>query len=221
MQLFNRAKKQSITPTAPAAHPATTGMKEHLKFIFQGHEIRVAGTPDAPLFCGKDVATCLGYKRTADALAAHCKGVGEIPTPSNGGLQPMKFISESDLYRLISRSRAKNAEPFQDWVVEEVLPGIRQSGHYQDPAATTPIIEQLLTNMQQLLANHQALIEAQQGIISTQQDHTTAITRLHQRIEQLESQQTNHPSQAAPDHADVQVHMLGKGRSRRYIAAIT
>lgn len=27
------------------------------------------------LFCGKDVATALGYANTKDALARHCKGV--------------------------------------------------------------------------------------------------------------------------------------------------
>ena len=57
------------------------------------------------LFCGKDVAQALGYRRPADAIAAHCKGVCVLPTPSNGGIQQMKFISEGDVYRLIVHSR--------------------------------------------------------------------------------------------------------------------
>ena len=42
----------------------------------------------------------------------------------------MLFIPESDLYRLIMRSQLPNAEKFSDWVCEEVLPSIRQTGSY-------------------------------------------------------------------------------------------
>ena len=82
------------------------------------------------LFCGKDVAEALGYKRTADAIREHCKGVSEIPTPSNGGIQPMKYITESDVYRLTFSSKLPTAEEFTDWVTEEVLPSIRRTGSY-------------------------------------------------------------------------------------------
>jgi prophage antirepressor-like protein len=61
------------------------------------------------LFCGKDVAAALGYKKTADAISAHCKGVCEIPTPSNGGVQMMKFITEGDVYRLTFGSKLPTA----------------------------------------------------------------------------------------------------------------
>ena len=33
------------------------------------------------LFCGKDVAQALGYRRPADAIAAHCKGVLRFTDP--------------------------------------------------------------------------------------------------------------------------------------------
>lgn len=35
------------------------------------------------MFCGKDVATALGYKDTVKALSTHCKerGGGEMPYP--------------------------------------------------------------------------------------------------------------------------------------------
>ena len=52
------------------------------------------------MFCGKDVAMSLGYKRPADAISAHCKGVCELPTPTAGGVQKMKFISEGDIYQI-------------------------------------------------------------------------------------------------------------------------
>lgn len=42
----------------------------------------------------------------------------------------MLFIDEPNLYRCIFQSRKKEAEAFQDWVVEEVLPAIRKTGGY-------------------------------------------------------------------------------------------
>lgn len=82
------------------------------------------------LFCAKDVAEALGYVRTADAISAHCKGVCVLPTPTSGGVQQMKYIPESDVYRLVFSSKLPNAEAFTDWVTEEVLPTIRKTGGY-------------------------------------------------------------------------------------------
>lgn len=47
-------------------------------------------------------------------------------------IHPMtNFISETGLYRLIFKSKQKNALEFQDWVVEEVLPKLRKNGSYE------------------------------------------------------------------------------------------
>ena len=82
------------------------------------------------LFCGKDVAEALGYVRTADAISSHCKGVCDLPTPTVGGSQMMKYISEGDLYRLITHSKLPTAEKFERWVFDDVLPSIRKHGLY-------------------------------------------------------------------------------------------
>ena len=37
-------------------------------------EIRTITEDGVTLFCAKDVAVALGYKRPADAITAHCKG---------------------------------------------------------------------------------------------------------------------------------------------------
>lgn len=47
----------------------------------------------------------------------------------------MLFIDEPNLYRCVFQSRKPEAEQFQDWVVEEVLPSIRKTGGY---IPTTP-----------------------------------------------------------------------------------
>lgn len=84
------------------------------------------------LFCGKDVATALGYKDTNNAMKQHCRGVVKRHpiTDSLGRTQLAAFIAEPDLYRLVTHSHLPNAEKFERWVFEEVLPAIRRTGGY-------------------------------------------------------------------------------------------
>ena len=84
----------------------------------------------------------LGYARPADAISAHCKGVCVLPTPSAGGVQNTKFITEGDVYRLIAHSKLPGAERFERWVFDEVLPSIRKHGAY----LTEDVLEQALTS---------------------------------------------------------------------------
>lgn len=42
----------------------------------------------------------------------------------------MNFIDEPNLYKCIFQSRKKEAELFQDWICEEVIPSIRKTGSY-------------------------------------------------------------------------------------------
>ena len=87
------------------------------------------------LFKANDVARSLGYAEAAKAVRTHCKGESVLDTPIENQygtvvMQPTKFISESDVYRLVMRSKLPEAEKFQDWVCEEVLPAIRKDGAY-------------------------------------------------------------------------------------------
>jgi len=54
------------------------------QFNFHSTQVRVIEKQGEPWFVAKDVAVLLGYKRTADAIRTHCKGVAEIQTPSMG-----------------------------------------------------------------------------------------------------------------------------------------
>ena len=100
---------------------------------FQSEEFGTLRTVDEDgktLFCGADVAKALGYKNARDALGKHCKGVAKRDTPTSSGVQSMSFISEGDVYRLITHSKLPSAERFESWVFDEVLPSIRQQGGY-------------------------------------------------------------------------------------------
>lgn len=100
------------------------------------------------LFCGSDVARALGYSNPRDALRRHCKGVVKCDTPTNGGLQQLSFVSESDVYRLIVHSKLPDAEKFESWVFDEVLPSIRKHGAYVTPLTLEQMIADPETTIQ-------------------------------------------------------------------------
>lgn len=92
--------------------------------------IRTVEQDGKVMFCGKDVATALGYANTRKALIDHCKGVTKRDTPTSSGVQSMSFITEGDLYRLIASSKLPSAQKFESWVFDEVLPSVRKQGAY-------------------------------------------------------------------------------------------
>jgi len=114
------------------------------------------------LFCGVDVAFTLGYSKPRNALAQHCKGALKRGIQTNGGMQEMIFIPESDLYRLVFGSKLPTAEKFTDWVTEEVLPSIRRTGGYTvQPTPMTPA--QLIAAQAQLLVDMEKRMDEVQG----------------------------------------------------------
>ncbi len=103
-----------------------------IPFSFESHEIRVVTDESGnPLFVAKDVCVALGYKDPTTAVKSHCKGVQELhPLQTAGGKQEVRVIREPDLYRLIVGSSLPEAERFERWVFEDVLPTIRKTGQY-------------------------------------------------------------------------------------------
>lgn len=85
------------------------------------------------LFCGSDIARALGYTNPKKAIADHCRKDGVTfcsLIDSMGREQQAKFISEGNVYRLITHSKLPAAEKFEKWVFDEVLPEIRKTGSY-------------------------------------------------------------------------------------------
>lgn len=116
----------------PPRNERSSEMSSNLK-VFENTEfgnIQTVEENGKVLFCGNDVGKALGYAKPANAIVAHCKGVTVLMTPTNGGVQPVKFITEGDVYRLITHSKLPTAEKFEKWVFDEVLPSIRKTGMY-------------------------------------------------------------------------------------------
>lgn len=125
-------------------------MNELQNFNFEGNEVRTVLINDEPYFVGKDVATAIGYRNTKDAINKHVKSKyrreSRFATPS--GTQTMTVISEPGIYQLAGQSKLPTAEPFQDWIYEEVLPSIRKHGAYM----TDEKIEEALLNPDMIIS---------------------------------------------------------------------
>ena len=140
-------------------------------FTFKSNSVRViTDNKQEPWFCANDVCDILGYSNPRDAISKHCKvgGVAKRDTPTKSAVQEMTFINEPNLYRLIIKSRKPEAEPFEAWVFEEVLPQIRKTGKYEiqlpEPDPTVSI--ELTVNEWRNLVNVWALFTRYEDSVS-------------------------------------------------------
>lgn len=114
-------------------------MSNIIEKTFEGKLIRaVTDEHGNVLFVGKDVAVALGYSNHADAINSHCKGVAKrYPLQTAGGLQDVRVLTQADVLRLVVSSRLPEAQKFEAWVFEEVLPEIAETGSYGKRKPTT------------------------------------------------------------------------------------
>ncbi|UXR86210.1 phage antirepressor [Staphylococcus felis] len=135
-------------------------------------------------FPATKVAETLGYSNPHKAIRDHAKekGVTIRSVLSNGGNQNKKFIDEGNLYRLISRSKLPQAEQFEEWVFDEVLPAIRKHGVY----ATDNVIENTLNNPDYIInilteykkeREHNLLLQQQVGELKPKADYYDQILK--------------------------------------------
>lgn len=108
--------------------------------------VRMAGTPDEPLFCLADVCQLLELSnpsQVASCLDDDDKVLVNTLSQNEGirGNPNKTFVTEFGLYRVVLRSDKPQARPFQRWVCKEVLPSIRRHGCYPPPAAVVPVAQ--------------------------------------------------------------------------------
>jgi len=146
---------------------------------FGNSKINIIICGEVPWFCGKNIATVLGYKNTKQALLDHVKSKNKssleglysklrgqdsrpLTDTSSPGTKELKwnqkntiYINEAGLYQLIMKSKLEIAEQFQDWVTDDLLPKIRKIGQEK-------FIKQLEESKQQIaqLEGKQLKLEA-------------------------------------------------------------
>lgn len=145
-------------------------------FNFHGQEVRTVTIDNDPYFSNADVCKILDINNPSQALK-RLKQDGVITNEVIDGLgrkQDMKFVSESNLYKLIFQSKKKEAEAFTDWVTSEVLPAIRKHGLYA--------IDDLLNNPDMAIAALQKLKEERQLRLKAQEE----VAQKNQIIQELQ-----------------------------------
>ncbi|VIF92134.1 anti-repressor [Clostridioides difficile] len=118
--------------------------------VFEGKEVEIFEFDGKILFNPKHVAECLEISDVNSSIRKF--NDNQVVKLTNSDMHNMhirklnnageKFLTESGVYKLIFKSRKEEAERFQDWVTDEVLPTIRKNGGY----LTDSKIEEILSN---------------------------------------------------------------------------
>lgn len=112
-------------------------------------------------------AKILGYSNPNDAIQRHCRCLvkHDVPHPQSKDKTISKnFISEGDLYRLITHSKLPSAEKFEKWVFDEVLPSIRKNGGYiqnQENLSDSELMAKALLLADKQIKDRNKIIEEQ------------------------------------------------------------
>lgn len=116
-------------------------------------EFTIAIVNNMEFFPATRTATVLGYKNAEEAIRNHCLKEGcVILSPLGvGGRQATKYISEGNLYRLLVKSQLPYAKKFEKWVFDEVIPSIRRTGSYVNPAHNIDISNSNFENQSELI----------------------------------------------------------------------
>lgn len=106
--------------------------------VFEGHNVEVFEWEGKVLFNPKHVAECLEIKDVNSSIRNFNEK--QVIKLTNSKMHDMhfrklhntgeNFLTESGVYKLIFKSHKEEAEKFQDWVTDEVLPTIRKTGGY-------------------------------------------------------------------------------------------
>ena len=95
-------------------------------------DVRTVTIDGKPMFCLTDVCNALEINKTSD-VKSRLREDGVVLndiTDRLGRKQSALFISEGNLYRAVFQSRKPKAEEFTDWITDEVIPTLRETGEY-------------------------------------------------------------------------------------------
>lgn len=123
-----------MNSTQPFTQPTPMTLSTQT-YNFQNRPVRVAGSPEDPLFCAADVCAVLELEQVTAALrnVPDDEVTKSKIIDSMGRNQEALFLTEAGLYRVIFRSNKAEAESFRRWVMHDVLPSVRKTGAYVQP----------------------------------------------------------------------------------------
>lgn len=135
---------------------------------FEGKQVEVFQFKGGVLFNPYHVGECLDLTDSAVRMAIGNMNEKQVIKLTNSVVKDLdirklnnrgeNFLTESGVYKLIFKSHKAEAERFQDWVTDEVLPSIRKHGAYM----TEDTLEHALTSPDFLIKLATSLKEEQE-----------------------------------------------------------
>jgi prophage antirepressor-like protein len=120
-----------------------------MSISFNKNTVRILGTSDNPLFVVKDICDILGLTNTTATLRnipEKWKHLLQVNTKK--GSQTTSVVTEAGLYKIVMRSDKPIAQPFQEFVCEEILPSIRKTGEYKMKEEYKKILEDKIKELE-------------------------------------------------------------------------
>lgn len=111
--------------------------------VFEGHEVEIIVLNGQPYFNPYHVGDCLDISDVT--VRRHLQGFNkkQVVKLTNSNVQNMNFrklhntgenfLTTPGVFKLIFKSQKPDAEKFQDWVTDDVLPAIAKDGYYETP----------------------------------------------------------------------------------------
>lgn len=140
--------------------------------VFEGHNVEIFEFNGQVLFNPKHVAECLNIADVNSSIRNFNKS--QVIKLKNSDMHDMqirklnnageKFLTESGVYKLIFKSHKEEAERFQDWVTDEVLPSIRKHGLYMTQVTLEKTIKDpdfLINILKELKKERELKVQAQ------------------------------------------------------------
>ena len=148
-------------------------------FNFDKNVVRTMLINGNPYFVLKDVCEVLDLEQVSRVKSRLKEdGVTTSKVIDNlGREQVATVINESNLYKTIFQSRKVEAERFQDWVTEEVLPTIRKTGNFSMPQTYSDALRELAKqhDEKQLLLQENSNMKPKADFYDAVADSKTAI----------------------------------------------
>ena len=140
--------------------------------VFEGHSVEIFEFNGQVLFNPKHVAECLNIADVNSSIRNFNKS--QVIKLKNSDMHDMqirklnnageKFLTESGVYKLIFKSHKEEAERFQNWVTDEVLPSIRKHGLYMTQVTLEKTIKDpdfLINILKELKKERELKVQAQ------------------------------------------------------------
>lgn len=108
--------------------------------VFEGHNVEAFEFKNQVLFNPYHCGACLDLGDSAVRMAIGKMNQNQVRKLTNSDVKDLgirklnnageNFLTESGVYKLTFKSQKPEAEKFQDWVTDEVLPTLRKNGTY-------------------------------------------------------------------------------------------